>query len=133
MNKFDAKALGINKPIELNVTNEVVERVAKANLAIAKSYDLANKTDDQIMKATLEANKLQNDLLKNVLHLSDEQIKKINKKVSSYDLESWFKEFTMAVFTVRNYGMTPLELEKLESKTKKESHHTEESKSGKTH
>lgn len=36
MSKFDAKALGIKKPIELNVTNKVVEEVTKANLSIAK-------------------------------------------------------------------------------------------------
>lgn len=124
MSKFDAKALGIKKPIELNVTNKVVEEVTKANLSIAKSYDLTDKTDDEIMKEVLEANKAQDDLLKNVVGLSDKQIKRINNEVSAFDLEMWIKEFTTAVFTVRSYGMTPLEVNEMEEK-KKKSHPTD--------
>ena len=124
MSKFDAKALGIKKPIELNVTNKVVEEVTKANLSIAKSYDLTDKTDDEIMKEVLEANKAQDNLLKNVVGLSDKQIERINEEVSSFDLEMWIKEFTTAVFTVRSYGMTPLEVSKMETKEESKSHHT---------
>lgn len=124
MSKFDAKALGIKKPIELNVTNKVVEEVTKANLSIAKSYDLTDKTDDEIMKEVLEANKAQDNLLKNVVGLSEKEIKRINDKVSSFDLEMWIKEFTTAVFTVRSYGMTPLEVNEMEKKESK-SHHTD--------
>ena len=124
MSKFDAKALGIKKPIELNVTNKVVEEVTKANLSIAKSYDLTDKTDDEIMKEVLGANKAQENLLKNVVGLSDKQIKRINDEVSSFDLEMWIKEFTTAVFTVRSYGMTPLEVNEMEEK-EKESHPTD--------
>ena len=123
MNKFDAKALGLKKPIELNVTNKVVEEVTKANLSIAKSYDLTDKTDDEIMKEVLEANKAQENLLKNVVGLSDKQIKRINDEVSAFDLAMWIKEFTTAVFTVRSYGMTPLEVNEMEKKNEKESHH----------
>ncbi len=123
MSKFDAKALGIKKPIELNVTNKVVEEVTKANLSIAKSYDLTDKTDDEIMKEVLEANKAQENLLKNVVGLSDKQIKRINDEVSAFDLAMWIKEFTTAVFTVRSYGMTPLEVNEMEKKNEKESHH----------
>ena len=124
MSKFDAKALGLKKPIELNVTNKVVEEVTKANLSIAKSYDLTDKTDDEIMKEVLEANKAQENLLKNVVGLSDKQIERINEEVSSFDLEMWIKEFTTAVFTVRSYGMTPLEVKEMETKEKSKSHHT---------
>lgn len=123
MSKFDAKALGIKKPIELNVTNKVVEEVTKANLAIAKSYDMNDKTDEQIMDEVMEANKTQDDLLKNVVGLSDKQIKRINDEVSAFDLAMWIKEFTTAVFTVRSYGMTPLEVNEMEKKNEKESHH----------
>lgn len=123
MSKFDAKALGIKKPIELNVTNKVVEEVTKANLSIAKSYDLTDKTDDEIMKEVLEANKAQENLLKNVIGLSEKQIKRINDEVSSFDLEMWIKEFTTAVFTVRSYGMTPLEVNEMETKEESKSHH----------
>lgn len=123
MSKFDAKALGIKKPIELNVTNKVVEEVTKANLSIAKSYDLTDKTDDEIMKEVLEANKAQDNLLKNVVGLSEKQIKRINDEVSSFDLEMWIKEFTTAVFTVRSYGMTPLEVDEMETKEESKSHH----------
>lgn len=123
MSKFDAKALGIKKPIELNVTNKVVEEVTKANLAIAKSYDMADKTDEKIMKEVLEANKAQENLLKNVVGLSDKEIKRINDEVNSFDLEMWIKEFTTAVFTVRSYGMTPLEVNEMETKEKSKSHH----------
>lgn len=125
MSKFDAKALGIKKPIELNVTNKVVEEVTKANLSIAKSYDLTDKTDDEIMKEVLEANKAQENLLKNVIGLSEKQIKRINDEVSSFDLEMWIKEFTTAVFTVRSYGMTPLEVNEMETKKENKSHHTD--------
>lgn len=124
MSKFDAKALGIKKPIELNVTNKVVEEVTKANLSIAKSYDLTDKTDDEIMKEVLEANKAQENLLKNVIGLSEKQIKRINDEVSSFDLEMWIKEFTTAVFTVRSYGMTPLEVNEMKTKEESKSHHT---------
>lgn len=124
MSKFDAKALGIKKPIELNVTNKVVEEVTKANLSIAKSYDLTDKTDDEIMKEVLEANKAQENLLKSVIGLSEKQIKRINDEVSSFDLEMWIKEFTTAVFTVRSYGMTPLEVNEMETKEESKSHHT---------
>ena len=124
MSKFDAKALGIKKPIELNVTNKVVEEVTKANLSIAKSYDLTDKTDDEIMKEVLEANKAQENLLKNVIGLSEKQIKRINDEVSSFDLEMWIKEFTTAVFTVRSYGMTPLEVNEMEAKEESKSRHT---------
>ena len=124
MSKFDAKALGIKKPIELNVTNKVVEEVTKANLSIAKSYDLTDKTDDEIMKEVLEANKAQENLLKNVVGLSDKQIERINEEVSSFDLEMWIKEFTTAVFTVRSYGMTPLEVSEMETKEESKSRHT---------
>lgn len=124
MSKFDAKALGIKKPIELNVTNKVVEEVTKANLSIAKSYDLTDKSDETIMKEVLEANKAQESLLKNVVGLSDKQIERINEEVSSFDLEMWIKEFTTAVFTVRSYGMTPLEVNEMEEK-EKESHPTD--------
>lgn len=124
MSKFDAKALGLKKPIELNVTNKVVEEVTKANLSIAKSYDLTDKTDDEIMKEVLEANKAQDNLLKNVVGLSEKEIKRINDKVSSFDLEMWIKEFTTAVFTVRSYGMTLLEVNEMEKKESK-SHHTD--------
>lgn len=123
MNKFDAKALGLKKPIELNVTNKVVEEVTKANLSIAKSYDLTDKTDEQIMKEVLEANRAQENLLKNVVGLSDKEIKRINDEVNSFDLEMWIKEFTTAVFTVRSYGMTPLEVNEMETKEKSKSHH----------
>lgn len=123
MSKFDAKALGIKKPIELNVTNKVVEEVTKANLAIAKSYDMNDKTDEQIMDEVMEANKTQDDLLKNVVGLSDKQIKRINDEVSAFDLAMWIKEFTTAVFTVRSYGMTPLEVNEMEKKNEKKSHH----------
>lgn len=123
MSKFDAKALGLKKPIELNVTNKVVEEVTKANLSIAKSYDLTDKTDEQIMKEVLEANKAQENLLKNVVGLSDKEIKRINDEVNSFDLEMWIKEFTTAVFTVRSYGMTPLEVNEMETKEKSKSHH----------
>ena len=123
MSKFDAKALGIKKPIELNVTNKVVEEVTKANLSIAKSYDLTDKTDEEIMKEVLEANKAQENLLKNVVGLSDKEIKRINDEVNSFDLEMWIKEFTTAVFTVRSYGMTPLEVNEMETKEKSKSHH----------
>lgn len=123
MSKFDAKALGIKKPIELNVTNKVVEEVTKANLSIAKSYDLTDKTDDEIMKEVLEANKAQENLLKNVIGLSEKQIERINEEVSSFDLEMWIKEFTTAVFTVRSYGMTPLEVDEMETKEESKSHH----------
>lgn len=123
MSKFDAKALGIKKPIELNVTNKVVEEVTKANLAIAKSYDMVDKTDEKIMKEVLEANKAQENLLKNVVGLSDKEIKRINDEVNSFDLEMWIKEFTTAVFTVRSYGMTPLEVNEMETKEKSKSHH----------
>ena len=125
MSKFDAKALGIKKPIELNVTNKVVEEVTKANLSIAKSYDLTDKTDDEIMKEVLEANKAQENLLQNVVGLSDKQIERINEEVSSFDLEMWIKEFTTAVFTARSYGMTPLEVSEMETKEKSKSHHTD--------
>lgn len=123
MSKFDAKALGLKKPIELNVTNKVVEEVTKANLSIAKSYDLTDKTDEEIMKEVLEANRAQENLLKNVVGLSDKEIKRINDEVSSFDLEMWIKEFTTAVFTVRSYGMTPLEVNEMETKEKSKSHH----------
>lgn len=123
MSKFDAKALGLKKPIELNVTNKVVEEVTKANLSIAKSYDLTDKTDEEIMKEVLEANKAQENLLKNVVGLSDKEIKRINDEVNSFDLEMWIKEFTTAVFTVRSYGMTPLEVNEMEMKEKSKSHH----------
>lgn len=125
MSKFDAKALGIKKPIELNVTNKVVEEVTKANLSIAKSYDLTDKTDNEIMKEVLEANKAQENLLKNIVGLSDKQIERINEEVSSFDLEMWIKEFTTAVFTVRSYGMTPLEVDEMETKEKSKSRHTD--------
>lgn len=123
MSKFDAKALGLKKPIELNVTNKVVEEVTKANLSIAKSYDLTDKTDEEIMKEVLEANRAQDNLLKNVVGLSDKEIKRINDEVNSFDLEMWIKEFTTAVFTVRSYGMTPLEVNEMETKEKSKSHH----------
>lgn len=123
MNKFDAKALGLKKPIELNVTNKVVEEVTKANLAIAKSYDMVDKADEEIMKEVLEANRAQENLLKNVVGLSDKEIKRINDEVNSFDLEMWIKEFTTAVFTVRSYGMTPLEVNEMETKEKSKSHH----------
>lgn len=123
MSKFDAKALGLKKPIELNVTNKVVEEVTKANLSIAKSYDLTDKTDEEIMKEVLEANRAQENLLKNVVGLSDKEIKRINDEVNSFDLEMWIKEFTTAVFTVRSYGMTPLEVNEMETKEKSKSHH----------
>lgn len=124
MSKFDAEKLGIKKPIELKVTNKVVEEVTKANLSIAKSYDLTDKSDETIMKEILEANKAQEKLLKNVVGLSDKQIKKIRDEVSAFDLEMWIKEFTTAVFTVRSYGMTPLEVNEMEEK-EKESHPTD--------
>lgn len=123
MSKFDAKALGLKKPIELNVTNKVVEEVTKANLSIAKSYDLTDKNDEEIMKEVLEANRAQENLLKNVVGLSDKEIKRINDEVNSFDLEMWIKEFTTAVFTVRSYGMTPLEVNEMETKEKSKSHH----------
>ena len=123
MSKFDAKALGLKKPIELNVTNKVVEEVTKANLSIAKSYDLTDKTDEEIMKEVLEANRAQENLLKNVVGLSDKEIKRINDEVNSFDLEMWIKEITTAVFTVRSYGMTPLEVNEMETKEKSKSHH----------
>lgn len=123
MSKFDAKALGLKKPIELNVTNKVVEEVTKANLAIAKSYDMADKTDEKIMKEVLEANKAQENLLKNVVGLSDKETKRIIDEVESFDLEMWIKEFTTAVFMVRSYGMTPLEVNEMETKEKSKSHH----------
>ena len=123
MSKFDAKTLGLKKPIELNVTNKVVEEVTKANLSIAKSYDLTDKTDDEIMKEVLEANKAQEALLKDVVGLSDKQVERINEEVSSFDLEMWIKEFTTAVFTVRSYGMTPLEVDEMETKEESKSHH----------
>lgn len=126
MSKFDAKLLGIKEPIELNVTNKLVEEVTKANLAIAKSYDLTDKTDEKIMKEVLDANKAQEKLLKNVVGLSDKQIKRTNEKVSSFELEMWIKEFTTAVFTVRSYGMTPLEVNEMEKKAEKESHQEDE-------
>ena len=124
MSKFDAKALGFKKPIELNVTNKVVEEITEANLAIAKSYDMVDKTDEQIMKEVLDANKAQESLLKNVVGLSNKQIERINEEVSSFDLEMWIKEFTTAVFTVRSYGMTPLEVKEMETKEESKSHHT---------
>ena len=124
MSKFDAKALGFKKPIELNITNKVVEEVTKANLSIAKSYDLTDKDDNEIMKDVLEANKAQEALLKDVVGLSDKQVERINEEVSSFDLEMWIKEFTTAVFTVRSYGMTPLEVNEMEKKEESKSHHT---------
>lgn len=126
MSKFDAKLLGINKPIELNVTNKLVEEVTKANLAIAKSYDLADKTDEEIMTEVLESNKAQEKLLKDIVGLSNKEVKRIIDEVSSFDLEMWIKEFTTAVFTVRSYGMTPLEVNEMEKKAEKESHQDEE-------
>lgn len=119
MSKFDVKALGIKKPIELNVTNKVVEEVTKANLAIAKAFDMGDKSDEVIMKEALEANHAQENLLKNVVGLSNKQVKRIHDEVSSFDLEMWIKEFTTAVFTVRNFGMTPLEVQELEKKNEK--------------
>lgn len=124
MSKFDAKALGFKKPIELNVTNKVVEEITEANLAIAKSYDMVDKTDEQIMKEVLEANKAQENLLKNVVGLSDKEFKRIHDEVESFNLEMWIKEFTTAVFMVRNYGMTPLEVNEMETKEESKSHHT---------
>lgn len=124
MSKFDAKALGFKKPIELNVTNKVVEEITEANLAIAKSYDMVDKTDEQIMKEVLEANKAQENLLKNVVGLSDKEFKRIHDEVESFNLEMWIKEFTTAVFTVRSYGMTPLEVNEMETKEESKSHHT---------
>lgn len=124
-NKFDVKVLGIKKPIEINVTNSVVEKVAKANLAITKSYDLDNKDDNTIMKEALAANSAKKEILKDVLGLSDEQIEKIDEEVNTFDFQMWFTEFTQSVFMVRNYGMTAMEVE-AEQKKQKKSHHTEE-------
>lgn len=132
MTKFDVETLGIKKPIEINVTNAVVNKIAKANLEVAKSMDLANKDDKSIMQETIKANEVEKEVLLNILHLGEKEVEHIINTVSSFDLNVWFKNFTTAVFMVRNYGMGPIEMKTLQKKEDK-SHHTEKSKSGKTH
>lgn len=121
MTKFNVKALGLKKDIDIDVTNAVVEKVANANLALATSLDMANKDDNQIMKEAIAANKAEKLLLINVLKLSEKEAQRIVDTIPSNKINVWLKEFTTAVFMVRNYGMSPQEMERLQ----KSSQHSE--------
>lgn len=121
MTKFNVKALGIKKDIDVNVTNALVELVSNVNLTLAESMDMANKDDNQIMKEAKKANEAERLLFIKGLKLSEKEAKRIIENVPSFDLNVWLKEFTSAVFMVRNYGMT---LQEMEKKTKN-SHPTE--------
>ena len=123
MVKIDLASLGIKKPVELKVTNLVVEKVTEANIAVAKSYDMDGKDDMTIMQENLEAMKAKKKVLKDVLGLTAKQIKKIEEDVPAFDLQVWFNDFATTVFTVAKLGMT---LDEFNKQQENEQAHTAE-------
>lgn len=99
MVKIDAKALGIQKPIELKVTMAVMRKILKTDLAIAKMRDTKGKDGLEVINNFINNIDDAERNVCEVLKLSDKQRKYIDDNIEPMTFIGWFDEFAGVVFT----------------------------------
>lgn len=114
MVKIYAKALGIQKPINLKVTMSVMRKILKTDLAIAKMRDTKDKDGLEVINNFINNIDEAERNVCEVLKLNAKQKKYIDDNVEPMAFIGWFDEFAGVVFTaMMGIEATPENKEKM--------------------